>query len=262
MIPLAADVEPGPVCPRPVADATMLHRWDELTFLHWRYPPDVVQRLLPPGLTVETFAGSAWVGLVPFRMVVTRPGWPTPPWAGRFPETNVRTYVRGPDGRTGVWFLSLDAARLGAVILARQGFALPYFWSDMAVTRVGRTVTYRSRRRWPRPPAHSHVEIEVGERHPAGSLRPLDHWLTARWQLYAASPRGLSAVAADHPPWPLYAARARRVDDGLVVAAGLPRPEGEPLVHWSPGVPVRIGPRFTPVPQPAGDSVSASTQAM
>ena len=44
----------------------MMHRWDRLTFLHWRYDADVVQRLLPAGLTVETFDGSAWVGLVPF----------------------------------------------------------------------------------------------------------------------------------------------------------------------------------------------------
>jgi uncharacterized protein (DUF427 family) len=31
------------------------------------------------------------------------------------------------------------------------------------------------------------------------------------------------------------------VDDGLISAAGLPAPHGEPLVHYSPGVDVRIG---------------------
>mgnify|MGYP002139014445 CR=1 FL=1 len=31
----------------------MSHRWLNLTFLHWRYPVDVVQRLLPPGLEVD-----------------------------------------------------------------------------------------------------------------------------------------------------------------------------------------------------------------
>ena len=29
---------------------------------------DVVQRLLPAGVEVDTFDGSAWVGLVPFHM--------------------------------------------------------------------------------------------------------------------------------------------------------------------------------------------------
>jgi len=32
--------------------------------------------------------------------------------ASGFCETNVRAYVRACDGRTGIWFVSLDAARL------------------------------------------------------------------------------------------------------------------------------------------------------
>ena len=43
------------------------------------------------------------------------------------------------------------------------------------------------------------------------------------------------------PPWPLHRAEALTVDDGLISAAGLPEPSGEPLVHYSPGVDVRIG---------------------
>ena len=31
------------------------------------------------------------------------------------------------------------------------------------------------------------------------------------------------------------------VDDQLLTAAGLPAPDGPPLVHWSPGVDVTIG---------------------
>lgn len=56
----------------------MVHRWDQLTFLHWDYDPDIVQRLLPEGLVVDTFDDRAWVGLVPFLMEVRppRPGRP------------------------------------------------------------------------------------------------------------------------------------------------------------------------------------------
>ena len=69
----------------------MVHWWDELTFLHWRFEPVAVQRLLPPGLEVETMDGSAWVGLVPFFLRVGLPTVPSIPWASRFAETNVRT---------------------------------------------------------------------------------------------------------------------------------------------------------------------------
>lgn len=43
------DAEP----PR-VAHPVMYQQWNTVTFLHWRYPADVVQSLLPAGLTAET----------------------------------------------------------------------------------------------------------------------------------------------------------------------------------------------------------------
>ena len=58
-----------------------------------------------------------------------------------FCETNVRTYVRDASGRPGIWFLSLDAARLGAVITARTTYRLPYFWSAM---RIGQREGWRT----------------------------------------------------------------------------------------------------------------------
>ena len=112
----------------------MRQRWERLTFLHWPYDPAVVQRLLPPGLTVDTFDGVAWVGLVPFFMRVHTPGDRGVPWVSNFCETNVRTYARDREGRAGIWFLSLDAARLGAVAVARASYQLPYFWSSMRLT--------------------------------------------------------------------------------------------------------------------------------
>jgi uncharacterized protein len=75
-----------------------------------------VQRLLPDGLTAETHDGAAWVGLVPFYMRVATSGGQRVPWVSNFCETNVRTYVRDHAGHSGIWFFSLDAARLGAVV--------------------------------------------------------------------------------------------------------------------------------------------------
>ena len=127
----------------------MVHWWDDLTFIHWRYPAATVQRLLPPDLTIQTLDGSAWVGLVPFFLRIGLPGVPSVPWVSRFPETNVRTYVQDAAGRCGIWFFSLDAARLGAVVLARSTYRLPYFWSKMRLTRDATTVSYACQRRWP-----------------------------------------------------------------------------------------------------------------
>jgi uncharacterized protein YqjF (DUF2071 family) len=149
--PQPANPVVSPDCPYEVTRPTMIHQWNQLTFLHWSYEPDIVQRLLPQGLTVDTFDDRAWVGLVPFLMVVRPPAGPGVPWLSYFCETNVRTYAVAPDGTRGVWFLSLDAARLPAVVTARTAYALPYFWSSMSFERAEDSVTYSCRRRWPGP---------------------------------------------------------------------------------------------------------------
>lgn len=232
-----------PTCPITVPHPSMFHRWDDLTFLHWPYDPDVVQRLVPPGLEVETFDGVAWVALVPFRMEVRAPAGPAIPWISHFPETNVRTYVVAPDGTRGVWFLSLDATRLPAVLTARVGYRLPYFWSSMRIERHGAELTYTTRRRWPDPSGvRSRVRVRVGATFAPGELGDLDHRLTARWRLYSHHPAAQRRYAlAEHEPWPLHRAELLDLDDELVAATGLPAPTGEPMVHWSPGVAVRIG---------------------
>lgn len=220
----------------------MEHRWLNLTFLHWSYPVDSVQALLPPGLQVESFDGRAWVGLVPFEMEVTLPRRGNVPWLSRFPETNVRTYMRAADGSTGVWFLSLDAARLAAVVTARTTYRLPYFWSAMSVRTSPSHIDYETSRRWPGPRgAKSSVGIDIGAALGVDELDGFDHWLTARFRLYSARRRGVRTARAFHEPWPLHRATVTRLDDELVAATGLPQPTADPVAHWSPGVDVRVG---------------------
>lgn len=233
---------PSPVCPFTVDRPVMQQRWERLTFLHWAYEPAVVQRLLPAGLEVDLWDGAAWIGLVPFFMRVRTPAGHAAPWLSNFCETNVRTYVRDHQGRAGIWFLSLDAARLGAVAVARASYRLPYFWSSMRLDRDGRDMSYHCRRRLPGPRGTaSDVRVRIGAAYQPGEPTGRDHFLTARWVLFSVTGRHRSFARAAHPPWLLYRASTLAVRDGLLTAAGLPPPEGEPLAHYSPGVDVRIG---------------------
>jgi uncharacterized protein len=228
-------------CPFRIDRPVMRQRWDRLTFLHWRFKPDEVARLLPAGLEPDLFDGAAWVGLVPFFMHVATASGRMVPWVSRFPETNVRTYVRNADGVTGIWFFSLDAARLGAVAVARTTYRLPYFWSSMKVRGTGGQISYDCRRRLPGPAASSLASVVIGDRIGADELDERDHFLTARWILFSVAGSRRRLARACHEPWPLHRAEATTVDDGLLVAAGLPAPVGAPLVHYSPGVDVAIG---------------------
>jgi uncharacterized protein YqjF (DUF2071 family) len=231
---------PSPVAPG-VDRAVMVQRWSDLAFLHWPYPPDVVQRLLPAGLTVDTFDGRAWVGLIPFRMEgLGLPVWAPLPLVGSFPEVNVRTYVRA-GGRRGVWFFSLDVDRVLPTLVARGAYRLPYCSGAASHERHGDRLTTTVERHWPRPERPATTDIVVRTtREPVDD--PLTRFVTDRWRLFSRTSRGgLRSAPVDHPRWSILRAEVERLDDTLVRAAGLPHPSGEPLVRWSPGVDVRVG---------------------
>lgn len=220
----------------------MLMRWEDLTFLHWPYDPAVIQRLLPPGLTVDTFNGSGWVSLVPFTMRVVLPGdrWRLP-FIDRFPETNVRTYVTAPDGTQGIWFFSLDAGSALATVGGRIGYRLPYMWSAMTVDRGDRTISYTCRRKVPGPRGvTSRVDVEIGDSYPQDDLTELDHWLSARWRLFSVMFGRLWGAMAFHEQWPLQRAALLRFDDELVQASGLPHPSDAPITQFADRVNIRI----------------------
>ncbi|MCW3094453.1 MAG: hypothetical protein JWL77_71 [Chthonomonadaceae bacterium] len=222
----------------------MYQRWSELSFLHWPFPPDAIRPFLPPGLDLDTFEDRAYVGLVPFTMTGVRPVW-SPPFAplSNFHETNVRTYVHYQGRNPGVWFFSLDAANVPAVRIARALWKLPYHFARMRLETANGEIDYTSERLWPAPvPATCSVRTR-----PVGSAAPalvgtLEHFLAERYILYAYKRSRLYSGQVHHTPYPLQRAELLALDESLLKAANLTRPDMAPLVHYAGGVDVRIFP--------------------
>src|SRR5438477_3264168 len=109
---------------------TMAQTWHDLLFAHWPVSPDLLEPLVPRGVEVDTCEGSAWLGLVAFRLSGIRlRGLPQVPFLAGFPEVNVRTYVaagRNAHRIPGVYFLSLDAGNLLVSAIASPWFRLAY----------------------------------------------------------------------------------------------------------------------------------------
>lgn len=217
----------------------MFQEWRDLAYIHWRYDPAEVQRLLPTGLDVDVFDGSAWVGLIPFSMRgITLPHLPAIPYFGSFPEINVRTYVRR-NGVPGVWFFSLDINRLLPALVARTTYRLPYCWGSASNHVHGRLLTSQLERRWP---SNARARIGVGTGPRIERPDELAVFLSARWGLYSRGTfGGLMYAPVDHEPWPLHHADLVSIEQNVIEAAGLPGSSGEPHVMFSPGVSVRIG---------------------
>jgi uncharacterized protein YqjF (DUF2071 family) len=222
-------------------------RWRALLFLHWAVPVDVLHALVPAPLAIDTFDGRAYAGIVPFAMSDVRPHrrLPPVPTATAFLETNVRTYV-SHNGRSGVWFFSLEAASTLAVIGARAGFGLPYFRAAMTSSRDDAQIRYQSRRLWPGPrPATLELAYRIGA--PLGPAQPgtLAHFLIERYTLFALRRGRLIRGEVRHTPYPLRAATVTTVSQSLLGAAGLPSDGARPPDLFSDGVDVDI---FAPTP--------------
>jgi uncharacterized protein YqjF (DUF2071 family) len=240
---LSPAVEPG-------RQPLLLQNWRHLGFFHWEIPPAELQRLLPAGLTLDTFEGKAYAGLVPFTLTGVRPVLIPPlPWISSFHEVNVRTYVHLGGRDPGVWFFSLDASSRLAVEAARAAYKLPYFDARIDFSVAGEALpeiemnVQRTDGRGAMP-ANAHLAWRPVE----GPVTPaapgtLEHFLVERYILYSQDEsRRLHRARVHHQPYPLQRAELVRMDETLVWAAGIRRSGDVPIRHYAREVNVKVYP--------------------
>lgn len=102
-------------------------RWQELTLINYDLDPDFLGGFLPSGLEPDLLDGRAYCSLVAFDFEKIRVlGIPWPGYT-RFPEFNLRVYVRCQEaGRRGVLFIrELIPGKLPSLV-ARLAYNEPY----------------------------------------------------------------------------------------------------------------------------------------
>jgi uncharacterized protein YqjF (DUF2071 family) len=230
--------------PLPAGSWILEQSWHDLLFAHWPVDAGALRAVVPRPLEIDVFSGRGWIGVVPFRTTGLRlRGLPPLPLVSRFPELNVRTYVT-LDGKPGVYFFSLDATSVPAVIGARTLFRLPYHRAAMHVANEGNRIRFQSRR------LDDDTGAEFSARYwPTGAVfhatepGTIEHFLAERYCLYtgALGPRILR-VEIHHAPWPLQPAAVEIDTNTMARAAGIVLPDAAPLAHFARAQPTLVWP--------------------
>ncbi len=221
-------------------------RWAEVLFLHFPVRADRLREHLPPGLTIDTFDGEAWISYVFFRMTL-RPGWlPYVPGFSSLLELNVRTYVRYGD-QPGIYFLRMYADKRLAVFASRLLTPLCYELAEMSAGGRGDVRRVMCR---PRDGVGSlEVEFSADESQLAAATSDsLDEWLLERYHLYVeGEDEGLVVASVEHRPWMATEAELGNCHDELEIAHCLGLNQQPAKAHYSPGVTARFN-AFASVP--------------
>jgi uncharacterized protein len=204
---------------------TLGQTWEHTLWAHWRVAVEELRPLVPAELEIEERDGSAWLGLVFFRVRALRARGALPvPGISSFLQLNARTYVVGPDGLPGVWFFSIDASSRLAALGVRRIYHVPAYharmtledadeWQEAECARLGEP-----------------GRVFSGRYHAAGDTfyaepDSLEWFLTERYRLFAADAR----AEIHHDRWLLCPAEA---EIELTSIAPVPL-SGTPLCHLS-----------------------------
>ena len=215
-------------------------RWLDLLFAHWPIDPAVLRPFIPAPLALETFDGSAWLGVVPFRMTHVRPFELPLPGRG----VRVRRGQR-PDLRHGARRHARDLVPVARRRPLAERDGRPGSGSACRTTTPGsrRPPTATGSRDQLAASHASPAELRIRYR-PTGPVRTaapgsLEAFLTDRMSLFAVQRGRVTQTPVEHAPWPLQDAEAEIERNTMAASFGIELPATPPHLlasraAWTP----------------------------
>jgi len=224
--------------PLPQTSWAMTQTWSDLLFAHWPVAAAQLRDFVPQPLQIDQFDGTAWIGVIPFRMTNVFPrGLLAVPYLSNFLELNVRTYVTFQD-KPGVYFFSLDASNPVAVWVARMTYFLPYFQAAMTCRTISNQVEYSCKRtdRASPPLTFQGTYRPLG---PVTYSKPgsLEYFLTERYCLFVSNRKNeLFRADIHHIQWPLQTAEAKIGNNTMAEPLGFNCANTKPILHFAKSI--------------------------
>jgi len=203
--------------------------WNRVLFLHYEIPVEKLRDLVPKDLTIDTFNGSAYISIVPFIMENIRPKFfPSLNFVSNFGEINVRTYVV-KDGKSGVYFLNIEAEKYLSALLSKKLSGLPYEKSN--ITIAGTKYLSKNLKKG------FFLETEYIIQDKILNKTALDLWLTERYCLYIENNTTLYRYEIHHKEWDLKKVEIKQLNLNYEIGR-LKITENANFAHYSDGVKV------------------------
>ncbi|HKV75661.1 MAG TPA: DUF2071 domain-containing protein [Gemmatimonadales bacterium] len=184
-------------------------RWEELLFLSYRCPAEVLEPLVPDGTILDPWQGQTYLSLVGFHFGDTRVmGFPIPGHR-HFEEVNLRFYVRrevAGQVRRAVVFIRELVPRRAIALVARQVYNEPYLavpMSRRSLVDTGRGGELEYLWRYRGQPFGMRATVDGRLEEPtAGSLA---EFITEHYWGYTRQRDGSTLeYRVEHPRWPLW----------------------------------------------------------
>lgn len=169
--------------------------WNNVVFLHWQVELTELRKFVPKEIEIDFFEGKPWVSVVAFTMEKIRPkNLPAFRPISNFDEINIRTYVNY-NGKTGVYFLSIEGGKKLSCKVAKGISELPYRYSKMK-RQEGIYSSENSQ--------YSDsllIDFNIGES--ISDKTNLDLWLTERYALIQDTKNSINEFDIHHVEWPI-----------------------------------------------------------
>ena len=189
----------------------MAQVWKDVLFLHYQVDPKILQAKVP--FKLDLYNGHAVLSIVSFTMDRIRfPFLPSVPGLSKLNELNLRTYVE-VDGIKGVYFFTLDADLIPAIIIARLFFSLPYHLAKISIQKNQNNYFCESQ--------SSSTSLKFSAEIQA--LRKSSHfelWATERYGLFTQRSGHTLHGIVQHVPWSLQEIALLKIEDNFSTQLG------------------------------------------
>jgi uncharacterized protein len=217
--------------PYPEAPWAFYQEWHQAIFLHWEVPVDILRKLIPKGLALDTYDGVGYISLVAFTAENSRPRiLPPIPHISHFLEINIRTYVL-KDGRPGIYFLNMEAGKTLSAMVFRGLTGFPYTPTIMMHNKSHFISVDENN--------HHYFELEYKKEKKKKFLKSaVDSWLAERYAVYLDLFGKIFRYDVHHKEWPLQPLEIKKLQLKYKLgdySLNDPKPV---LAHFSKGVEV------------------------